>query len=114
MSYSVLINVKRHEMGSIVYFPYTRRPQRSFDLNRTGPSFIFGAVEFTDQHVARYVLATAERIGCGGASCLLEKYVCVDVDINMSENICWFPNKIDSIEWPRSGGRLTKWRYGRI
>ena len=55
MSYSVLINVKRHEKGSIVYFPYKRRPQRSFDLNRTGPSFIFGAVEFTDQHVARYV-----------------------------------------------------------
>ena len=73
MSYSVLINVKRHETGSIIYFPNTRRPQRSFDLNRTGPSFIFGAVEFTDQHVARYVLATAERIGCGGASCLLEK-----------------------------------------
>ena len=55
VSYSVLINVKRHEKGSIVYFPYKRRPQRSFDLNRAGPSFIFGAVEFTDQHVARYV-----------------------------------------------------------
>ena len=33
MFYFVLINVKRHDTGSIVYFLYTRRRQRSHHLN---------------------------------------------------------------------------------
>lgn len=46
----VLINVKRHNTGSIVYFLYTRRRQRSHHLNislqRQHLLFFFGPVEF--------------------------------------------------------------------